>query len=463
MHIFGFFVLYAIVKAVMNRNRNDLEKEVSPGLILVLVWVALLALVTFAVFLTRARHPLALLLWPLALILLFPYATARWILVPLGWVQACKILGPFSLFFFRKDKAGAGFFLAFLASQNHKDPQGQAQNLAKLLAKKRFFKGAEVMAWAYWCHLRGDREMAVQLFRAALGARHAEHIPFPSRLFAVKYLLAHFAEAEDWEQVLDVIQAGRVQVPTIVFFKHLAKMKLGKKVNPLWVQVSATLSGNRELLAYCFAPDSEQMNEESGDIGDIAELLANPFAGKQAINRAALLLETHLESAQTQAWLDQRRVELGVDDAFSLAEAVAPVWYGSVGSLLTRKGPLPEEPSLWLESVLELELDRAFEDFEQLLDSVKGQPSEEDDASTNWLIWARVQAVFRLLAHDAYNRSAASRMFLSDGWNWAARMWNDRGDRLLPNTIFYFLADEADALGLLAERAKLLQNANQEF
>ncbi|HYO55157.1 hypothetical protein [Archangium sp.] len=168
-------------------------------------------------------------LFPLGLVLCFPWTTARSVFIPLGWPRAAYRFGTLAMASWGSDHLGgqalAGVW-ALLRARNP-SPEDRAWVETRLENTCVPMRGAAIVAHGLLAASRGDLETARTLCRS-VGLLDGKVAPRLARKLALEWSLADAAAHGRWRDVVELSRRGSGSYSLAAFFRASARRLLGE-------------------------------------------------------------------------------------------------------------------------------------------------------------------------------------------------------------------------------------------
>lgn len=207
-----------------NAQHNPYAEDVGYFFIsLVLVLPALLFCIGGVMYGAWWCAPLVL----LGLALFFPWTTARWVFIPLGWTRMAYRFGSLAAFSWGADPKGGRVLAGAWALLRSKKPSAEDREWLELLLEDTCvpMRGAALVASGLLAASRGDLETARTVCRSV---SHLDKRVTPrlARRAALEWSLADAAAHGLWRDVLEIAQRGSGSWSLAAFFRAAARRLL---------------------------------------------------------------------------------------------------------------------------------------------------------------------------------------------------------------------------------------------
>ncbi len=168
-------------------------------------------------------------LFLLGLALCFPWTTARWVFIPLGWPRFAYRFGAMAMASWGADRFGGRVLAGAWALLRDAKPSPEALPwLQKELENKCApLRGAAIVAHGLLAAQRGDLESARALCRG-VNLLDRKIAPRLARKLALEWCLADAAAHGRWRDVIDLSQRGSGSYSFAAFFRAAARRLLGE-------------------------------------------------------------------------------------------------------------------------------------------------------------------------------------------------------------------------------------------
>jgi hypothetical protein len=410
----------------------------------------------------------------LGLALCFPWTTARWVFIPLGWPRMAYRFGAMAMASWGSDRFGgrvlAGAWALLRASEP--SPQTLPWLQAELENTCVPLRGAALVAHGLLAASRGDLETARTLCRGVnlLDRRVAPRL---ARKFALEWSLADAAAHGRWRDVIDISQRGSGSFSLAAFFRTAARRLLGEPRAGRFVLVAWWVLARRwwatwPLLKRAWmdppAPRSELGLDAPGlleldPLGGALELhavLARVPEGREtrAFVQATVAWDVALKSTHLQDLAAERAQGLRPGTAADAVEALRDEVEEELAAwALAHELPLDrlEPGNDLLESVAYRARNEVLERIESASEDISRRLSAREPLASEdeWRLFLSLQRQCTLAAtlggHDA--RRLAFEAVNVPLCNLGAWLFNERGEKAIANGMFRWLLDESLLVG----------------
>ncbi|MFO0572739.1 MAG: hypothetical protein U1A78_01975 [Polyangia bacterium] len=438
----------------------------------------------------------------LGFLVLFPFATCRFVTMPLGLVRTTYALSFLCFVRFSEDPRGAAVLLGALTLLRARRPDSQGGRgaaaeqtslrfLEGQLARLPKLGGAGLVAQALLCARRGDREGARALL-ATLSTLDPRVYPPWAEAVACDYLVVDALARGDSAAVHRQVAAAR-EVPPLSRLIAAGTPTHGTEAEPkpgrpgrfaLWLLYLRTSQLRqawpllqRALQPSPPSPPSPPPSNPAAPDGRVADLpgalaeltrllaAAAPRLTVADFRRVGGALEQALSDPQTQRRVLERALALGMSAAgpggVSGDTALAAMRTDASQALAVRLresglpfGPLDDAASATRPTVLGAAVavlrGELLGDLEAACQALRGRTLDKRELPRldEWREWATLRSQYQQVGerggHGA--RRLGWTAFHRDVCNFAVWLWNVRSEKILANAVFRFLLAEAEAL-----------------
>ncbi len=453
-------------------------EAVSP--LSILVWSVLAPLV-LALWLVGPASPLTLAGTVLFVALAFPWAVARTVAIPLGWVRVAWALGWLAEVAWRRDRlGGAALAAAWAVARRGARPVSSvwAERRVEMLAPLR---GAGIVAAGLLASARGDDEGARGLLESVAQLPESMRPRLASSL-ACEWLAGDALARGAWDEARGWARKEALPTRTARLVAGVADRMLGVPV-PAWrLRLSWLLAPRRRALrplveralAYrAPAPvDLEQVPVASTDVAVGTaphpyreavsdERLRKALAAHLAISRGrvgagglaglVVLWDEVLSDEQTHRFVAERARTVGARASEALAtlaasveEDVAALVLATDAGLELGTGPVAAGVARRLRERLLRDVEHAARVLSARVAAGRVLPAIHEWRET-------LQLRERLARGGRLGGLAVRRLVFEDVHDalcpLACRLWNERNQRPIADALFRFLLAEAEAVG----------------
>lgn len=482
--IVGAVMVLRALNGAKGGNRQPNPYAVDAGYFaLSLLLVFPLTLACFAALLGGAWWCAPLVL--LGLALFFPWTTARWVFIPLGWTRAAHRFGSLAALSWGADPKGGRVLAGAWALLRAKKPSAEdrewlEQQLEDTCVPTR---GAALVASGLLAASRGDLETTRALCRSVshLDPRIAPRL---ARKAALEWSLADAAAHGRWREVLELSQHGSGSYSLAAFFRAAARRLLrepraGRFALVAWWVLARRWWATWPLLkrAWRQTPAPSLLLAMGELVGSSAEPLARALELHAVLARVPPGQEAMVLSLTTEAWeqaLSSFTVkDLVAEHAKGLAPGAGARALETLGEqvteelaawVLAREVPLYRlEPNGQLfESVEYRARNELLERIEAAAEDVARRVAEQRplEAEEEWRGFLSLQhqctraaaicgPEARRLAFEAVNVPLC---------NLGAWLFNERGERAIANGMFRWLLSESLEVGGDEDRRRYRNN-----
>lgn len=498
---FLWFALSAYFKPISNTSESSrgVLSLWSAAMFWVLAVLLLSSLLRFTDAIELgARLPVAL----LVLVLLFPFAVLRFVTMPLGLPRLSYLLAILCVVRFSEDHRGGAALMGALTLLRARPRTGEAamRFLEARIAEVKHLGAAGLCAQALLYARRGDHDGARALL-LSLAELDRRVVPPWAAALASDYLAADALARGDWPELrrlsdqadprppltelLGAVAAAVAPLPPETETKartepparpgraSLYRAFLGASYHrqtwPLLQAALRALDRPRAPAPAAKRPDPEAPSL-AGALGELRHLLSTETSRLtiEDFRRTGVALERALGDPQTQQKALVRGLALGAGAAggqsVSGEAALSAVRADAVKALAARlretrypfgalSGPSDAggaarptvlgEATQLLRGELLAEVENATSALHNRTQDKRALPRLDE-----WREWSRLRTLYlrtgemggmpaRHLAWTAFHREVC---------NWAVWLWNVRSEKILGNTVFRFLLNEAEAL-----------------
>jgi hypothetical protein len=419
------------------------------------------------------------------LVLSFPWTTARWVFIPLGWPRAASRFGTLAMASWGTDRFGGRALAAAWALLRSRNPSPEYQTWVREQLENTCIplRGAAIAAHGLLAASHGNLETARSLCHSVslLDQRVAPRL---TRKLALEWSLADAAAHGRWREVLELSERGSGSYSLAAFFRAAARRLLGEPRAGRFALVAwwvlawrwwATWPLLRRAWNAPPAPLSEPATDAPGTLA--TDPLGRALELYAALSRVPAGREAEAVVTVTDAWdralktthvwdlADEHARGMGPRAGTEAVEAlVSEVTEELAAWALAREVPLDrlEPRNELLDDVTYLARNEVLERLESAALDVSRRLEERRplDSAEEWRLFLALQRQCTLataiggqdarrLAFEAVNVPLC---------NLGAWLFNEREERAIANGMFRWLLDESLAVGSDEDRRRYRNN-----